>query len=75
MIKGYLYQKSEEELKKDITKGLNISTGVDVNSIMDTIIIHEINNPGKPEMVISLLKHEIMILLEKVTIEEEEQTK
>jgi len=71
MIVGQLYQKTEEEIKKDVVKGIIVSEGVDASSILDTINLHEINNAGKPEIVIALLKQEIMIILGKVTVDEE----
>lgn len=67
---GYLYQKDEKEVKKDVEKNIDVSLGCDVGSIMDTIILHEINNPGNPNIVISLLKKELMLILGKAEIGE-----
>ena len=72
MEQGYLYRKTEEEIKKDVKEGKEVKAGVSCESILDTINIYEINNAGKPEMVISLLKQEVMIMLGKVTTQEKQ---
>ena len=71
MKQGYLYQKNESELKKDLSKNIEVTKGVDLSSILDTINIHEINYAGKPEVVLSLIKQEVMLYLDKITIKEE----
>jgi hypothetical protein len=66
MITGYLYQKTEKEVKKDIENKIIVSAGVDVNSILETITINEINFSNDPALVLAELKKECMIILGKV---------
>ena len=63
---GYLYEKEEKEVKKDIEKGIEVYGGVDINSLLDTINLLEINNPSNPEITLSLIKKECMIYLGKL---------
>lgn len=64
---GYLYQKDKKTLEKEIKAGIEVSIGADVSTILDTINVHEVNNPNNPGVVLALLKKECLIVLEKVT--------
>ena len=68
---GYIYyDKKEEEVKKDLSKGIEVNLGVDLVSLLDTINLQEINNAGNPSVVLALLKQEVMTLLGKIQISE-----
>ena len=74
MIVGYLYKKTEAEVKKEVEKGVEVVMGVDVSSIIDTINLHEINNVGHPDIVLALLKQECMLILGKIKVEENKES-
>lgn len=69
---SYLYEKDEKEVKKDLEKGIEVELGVGLNSLYDEINIYEINHPSNPEIVVALLKQNIMILLGKIEQEKDE---
>ena len=70
MLTGQLYQKKDKEIEEDLKKGIDVELGIEINSLMDTITLHEINYPNEPNIIISLLKKEIMLLLGKLEIKE-----
>jgi len=72
METGYIYQKTEEEIKKDVKEGKNIYVGVYVNSLMDTINLLEANNLT-PSQVVAELKKEILYHQGKIEVKDEKE--
>lgn len=70
MREGYIYNKTDAEVKSDVAKGLTVRKGVEVSSLLDSIIVREINFSGQPETVLASLKQDLMVLLGKMKIEE-----
>lgn len=69
---GYLYQKDEKEVKKDLEKDIEVEVGISLSSLYDEINIYEINHPSNPEIVVALLKQNIMLILGKIEQEKDE---
>jgi hypothetical protein len=70
---GYLYQKNEKEVQKDIEKGAEVTIGIDCNSLLDKINILEIENISRTDIVVALLKQELMEILGKIIVQREEK--
>ena len=70
MITGMLYEFDEKKIRKDLDNGMSVSTGIDANSLLDTIIILEIEAEGNTTKVINTLKQNLMILLGRLKVEE-----
>jgi hypothetical protein len=68
MIKGYLYNKTNDEIKQDIKKGAVVSVGIDLNSLLDTILLNEINSRNDSALTIALLKQEVLFLMDKLEL-------
>jgi hypothetical protein len=67
MKTGYLYEKTEEELKKDIKNNINVTLGIEVTSLLDTINFYEIKHNGESTQVLINLKYDLMLLLGKIS--------
>jgi hypothetical protein len=72
---GYLYNKTEEEVKKDISKGVEVYQGIEINSLLNSINICEALFENDPNKVLAELKKQILIYQGKIEVQNEEDPK
>lgn len=72
MKTGYLYNKTDEELQKDIKNGAEVSIGIDAHNLIDVITIKEIVNNNDANKVLAQLKQDLLVIIGKLTLNKQE---
>ena len=70
MKTGYLYNKTKDEIIEDSNNGIDITLGVDVYNIIDTITYFEIISNNDSNKTLALLKKELFTIMGKIKEDE-----
>lgn len=72
---GYIYNKTEKQLKQDLEKGEDISLGVDVNSLLETMQVYETISNNDFNTAYAQIKKDLLVHIGRLTIKKDEDNK